>query len=157
MTIKDILKLDTPIRVKINENFKLEDSIDPGFIVIINSITTGIDFCEDCYKVDIVLSEKDFKHNVLNSDCTWYDLEMKPCLNYFQANLEKRQHGGDYKDSIYVMEDEDCFDLIEENPNIVELILKDLHELREKLFHCDLTATGVKESIEVVEKYKNKK
>jgi hypothetical protein len=116
MKITDIEKSKLPLRVKINDKFTLEESFDPGTIIQINSFLNESDF-KDCYKVNITALQSDIDHNVSIAKNEWHNSKTgKFDLTYFDAHVPDNH--GNYKDTIYVMADDDCFDLILEEPDI---------------------------------------
>lgn len=112
MKITEISKSQLPLRVKLNKNFTLDDSFDPGTILQINSYVP--DF-EGCFKVWVTALAKDLDHNKSIAERNWLD---KNTGNYdidiFEANKKDIDTNGNYKDVIFVMDTDDCFDVITE-------------------------------------------
>lgn len=167
MNIKEVEALGFPIRVKLNKNFSLEESVDPGTIIQINKIDLdSLDGDEECYKVAITLLNEDMDYNQSIASSDWFDKHGNACLNYYQVSLNEKQLNGDYKSFIYVMSNDDVFDLVEEKENVVDLILKELNEQYEydKSSLGDNDGSyydtaygemlGLKQAIEIIEKYK---
>ena len=65
MKINEVLALGLPIRVKLNENFQLDESVDPQTIIQINNCQLDSDWDEeDCYKLYITALNEDMSHNI---------------------------------------------------------------------------------------------
>lgn len=63
-----------------------------------------------CYKVYVSALKEDLEYNTTVAKHNWYN--QKTCeyeLNIYEAN----KITGDFEDTIYVMENDDCFDLVE--------------------------------------------
>ena len=167
MNIKEVEAFGFPIRVKLNKNFNLDEAVDPGTIIQINKIDLdALDGDEECYKVVITLLNEDMDYNQSITSSDWFDKDGNACLNYYQVSLNEKQPNGDYKSFIYVMSNDDVFDLIEEKENVVDLILK---ELRKQVENNKLNVAysdesvyesncgeilGLELAIEIIEKYK---
>jgi hypothetical protein len=104
----------------LNENFLSEESFNPGTILFIDSfIIENIDyefspsFCS--FKVGVRISLTDFEHNLSISKSNWYDRDYNPVLNIYEANYQKYFNGNQLikpiETYIFVMGDDDCFDL----------------------------------------------
>lgn len=113
MKITDINKSMLPIKVKLNNNFNLDESFDVGTILQIYNYKIEDDF-EGCYVVNVRVLSEDKKHNHSVAISNFYNENTKSYdLNYFQFYDDKINSNGDYEDVIYVMGDDDCFDVIE--------------------------------------------
>lgn len=165
MNIKEVEALGFPIRVKLNKNFNLDESVDPGTIIQINKIDLdALDGDEECYKVAITLLNEDMDYNQSIASSDWFDNDGNACLNYYQVSLNEKQLNGDYKSVIFVMGDDDVFNLVEEKENVVDLILKELNEeylkLEMQINSSDEPISpygkliGLERAIEIIEKYK---
>lgn len=167
MNIKEVEALGFPIRVKLNKNFNLDESVDPGTIIQINKIDLdALDGDEGCYKVAITLLNEDMDYNQSIASSDWFDKHGNACLNYYQVSLNEKQLNGDYKSFIYVMSNDDVFDLVEEKENVVDLILKELRKQVENnksnVAYSDESIyesncgeiLGLERAIEIIEKYK---
>lgn len=120
MKITDLKEL--PVRVKINENFKLEDSLDPNMIIQINNYRVDSDDFGICYRVEVTLLGSDHEHNKSVAIRDWRDPHSDQYdADYFVANVQKRQSNGDYRDVIFVMNYEDVFDFIDSVGNNKEI------------------------------------
>jgi hypothetical protein len=104
----------------LNENFLSEESFDPGTILFIDSFTIeNIDYefspSFRSFKVGVRIAKEDFEHNLLISKSNWYDPDYNPGLNIYKANYQKYFKGNQLikpiESHIFVMGDEDCFDL----------------------------------------------
>lgn len=124
MNIVDILTQTLPIRVKLNNKFTLDDSFDIGTIIQINN--AKIEYTDEsgvCYVVYVTCLNQDMQHNNSIACRDWYDKEGLPNLSYFEYNIDEKQANGDYKSQIYVMSNDDCFDIINNKPcthNVVQ-------------------------------------
>lgn len=111
MKIKDIKNF--PCKVKLNEKFNLEESIDPGSIIQVNSCKLDFD---NCYKVLVTVQKEDIPYNISISKSDWYNSKTgNYTLDFYSANKDSLQKDGSYKFYIYVMEDDDCFDEVDDN------------------------------------------
>lgn len=112
---KELQKSNQSLLVKINENFSLDESIDPGFVVEIKSIQLDGSYSDgSVYEVFFEIPP------VLHSTCLkaskndWLDHTSNPTLNYFQAMHPTKKLGFDtIKDSLFCMDYDDWFDPIE--------------------------------------------
>lgn len=112
MKITEISQSNLPLRVKLNSNFTLDESFDPGTIVQINSIVP--DF-EGCYKVWVTALAKDMDYNKSIAQRDWLNRNTNQFeLDIFEANPKDIDNKGNYKDIIFVMDSDDCFDVITE-------------------------------------------
>lgn len=112
MKITDISKSQLPLRIKLNQNFTLEESFNPGTILQINSFVP--DF-EGCFKVWVTALAKDMEHNKSVAERNWFDDNTGYFdIDIFEANKKDIDSNGDYKDLIFVMDIDDCFDIITE-------------------------------------------
>lgn len=124
MKITDIKQSDLPIRVRLTEGFSLDESYDIGMIIQINNFQKE-DFYDTggwCYEVYTTVHSDDVDFNKSISKPDWFDKDGNPTLNWFEVNSNKKQSDGSYTDTIYVMEEDDFCELIEETPkeNIIE-------------------------------------
>lgn len=112
MKITEISKSQLPLRVKLNKNFTLEESFDPGTILQINSFVPDI---EGCYKVWVTALAKDMEHNKSVAERNWVDEDTGYFdIDIFEANKKDIDSNGDYKDVIFVMDSDEFFDVITE-------------------------------------------
>ena len=117
MKLKDLKFSDFPVRVKLTDGFTLDDSFDPGMIVQLNSFM--VDSNEPgygkSYQIYVTVLPEDIPYNKSVAQRNWYDKNGKPCLDYFES-MEQfyKQADGSYKDSIFVMENDDFFELVPE-------------------------------------------
>jgi hypothetical protein len=112
MRIVDILKTQLPLRVKLNSNFQLEESFDPGTIVQINSFVPDID---GCYKVWVTALAKDMEHNKTIAERNWLDSSTGLFnIDIYESNKKQFDLNGNFNDVIFVMDRDDCFDIITE-------------------------------------------
>ncbi len=105
-----IKELNLPVRVKMNNYFNLDESVDKNTIVYIYKYEDDDD---DCYKVFFKLLKSDYEYNFAISKRNWYDKNGDAVLNYFEANTLQKDSDGNFLDTFYVMGDENCFDLID--------------------------------------------
>ena len=105
LEIKDKL----PIKVKLNNSFYLDGSFDSGTILLIKEIKLNFN---NCYKILVTALKEDLEHNRKVATLEW--LNKKTCeydVSYYEYNTPNSN--GDYDDVIFVMEDDDCFDLVD--------------------------------------------
>lgn len=132
MKITDLKEL--PVRVKINENFKLEDSLDSNMIIQINNYRVDSDDFGICYRVEVTLLASDHEHNKSVAIRDWRNPQSDQYnVDYFIANQQKRQSNGDYRDVIFVMDYEDVFDLIDSvddsNNKEIDVVIAELNRI----------------------------
>jgi hypothetical protein len=110
MKITDIIS-KLPLKVKLNNNFTLEESFDKGTIVFVKSCEIDEDYDgESCYKVYVSALKEDLDYNTSVSIPNWRNPKNGDYeLNFYEVN----DITDDYDDIIYVMENDDCFDLVE--------------------------------------------
>ena len=102
MKITDINKSMLPIKVKLNNNFNLDESFDVGTILQIYNYKYD---SEDCYVVNVRALSEDKKHNNSVAIPNFYNKKTGSYdLNYFQFYDDKINSNGDFEDIIYVME-----------------------------------------------------
>lgn len=122
MTIKEIVDDGLMgLKFSLNENFKLEESFDPKTIFFIHSV-----FFESngCFEVNISIDPEDFDYNFSIARNNWYSYEnyvrTDKLINIYQSQFKgyyQLNQDGEYRlikpllTKIYVMEDEDCFDI----------------------------------------------
>jgi hypothetical protein len=112
MRIVDISSSQLPLRVKLNSNFTLEESFDLGTILQINSFVPDID---GCYKVWVTALVKDMEHNQTVAQRDWLDNSTGQFnINIFESNKRDFDAKGNFNDVIFVMDTDDCFDIITE-------------------------------------------
>jgi hypothetical protein len=112
MKITEISKTQLPVRVKLNSNFQLEESFDAGTILQINSFVPDID---GCYKVWVTALAKDMEHNQTVAERNWWDSSTDQYnINIFESNKKQFDLKGNFNDVIFVMDRDDCFDIIAE-------------------------------------------
>jgi hypothetical protein len=109
--IKDFL-----IRVKLNDKFQLEESFDVGTILQLNSaIIDSYDDGWNCYRVEVTALGSDLEHNKSISVKNWRDFKTNEYnLDIFEFHKDDIKPNGDFNTSIFVMEYDDCFDLVDE-------------------------------------------
>jgi hypothetical protein len=114
MTITEIKQF--PIRVKLNDKFQLEESFDVGTILQLNSaIIDSYDDGWNCYRVEVTALGSDLEHNKSICERNW--MNFKPNnfeLDIFEFHKDDMKPNGDFNTSIFVMGDDDCFDLVDE-------------------------------------------
>lgn len=119
MRILDIKNF--PIRVKLNQNFQLEESFDVGTILQLNS--WEIDFSSSsgtCYKINVTVLKSDIDHNKSISIRNWKNFDTGNFeLDIFEARKEMFDSNGNFHDTIFVMEVDDCFDLVDDNKTLI--------------------------------------
>lgn len=115
MKIADIIS-KLPLKVKLNNNFTLEDSFDKGTIVFVKSCEIEEVYGgEACYKVYVTALKEDLEYNTTVAEHIWYNRKSGEYdLNFFEFNEDKIKPNGCFEDTIFVMENDDCFDLIED-------------------------------------------
>lgn len=110
MKIADIIT-KLPLKVKLNNNFNLDESFDKGTIVFVKSceLEDGYE-SEACYKVYVSALKEDLEYNKSVSISNWRNFKNDQYeLNFYEVN----NITGDFEDTIYVMENDDCFDMVE--------------------------------------------
>jgi hypothetical protein len=119
MTIKEIVDNSLMgLKFSLNENFKLEESFDPGTIFYIHSVFY---FTDGCFEVNISIDPEDFDYNFSIAKVNWYNFDgVKSDLiniyqslykGYYQSTQDGYRLIKPLLAKIYVMEDDDCFDL----------------------------------------------
>lgn len=120
MTIKELIP-SLPIRVKLNEKFTLDESFDPDTIVELRSIKDiDIEFDDPCYEIQVAALASDMEHNQKVAVHDWRDFSNPTGgynLNIYQANHNMIDKNGDFVTTIFVMESDDCFDLVVKSSN----------------------------------------
>jgi hypothetical protein len=114
MTITEIKQF--PIRVKLNSNFGLDLSFDKNTILQLNSVELDFEDNEGCsYKVYVTALGSDLEYNKSIASRNWMNLENKNYeLDIFEFYEDVIKPNGDFKTSIFVMGNDDCFDLVDE-------------------------------------------
>lgn len=129
MKIRDLKEMKLPIKGKLSNGFNLDESLDVGMIIQINSISLDSNeiFGDSgrSFKIEVCTLPEDNEYNHSVAEPTWYDTEGKPCLTYFDVNTPNEF--GQYKETLYVMENDDWFDLIEEDTieKKIDLLIED--------------------------------
>ena len=149
MTILDI-KDKLPLKVKLNNNFTLEESFDVNTILYIKGYLLDGEYDnESCYKVFVSALKEDQEHNNKIAIPDWYnDKTKKFDLTYYQCHKDTNGH---FEDTIYVMDNENCFDLIEEFPDFkfVEWIGKNSYFIEtNNNWYCKADGSKVAKSTE---------
>lgn len=114
MKITD-LKDKLPIKVKLNSKFDLDESFDVNTKLLIKSFNIDGDYGDEgiCYKVYVTALNEDLEYNKSIAISDWYNSKTKQYdLNYYESNEPNAE--GNYEDTIFVMENDDCFDLCDE-------------------------------------------
>ena len=105
LEIKDKL----PIKVKLNNSFYLDGSFDSGTILLIKEIKLNFN---NCYKILVTALKEDLEHNRKVATLEWLNKKTGEYdVSYYEYNTPNSN--GDYDDVIFVMEDDDCFDLVD--------------------------------------------
>jgi hypothetical protein len=114
MSITEIKQF--PIRVKLNSNFGLDLSFDKNTILQLNSVELDFIHTEGCsYKVYVTALGSDLEYNKSIASRNWMNLENKNYeLDIFEFYENVIGPNGDFDTSIFVMGDDDCFDLVDE-------------------------------------------
>jgi hypothetical protein len=108
-----------PIRVRLNQNFTLEESFDIGTILRLNNCVLEVDGEYRCYKVSVTALKEDMEHNRAISIPDWRNPDGSGYnLTFFEANIGMINSDGNVNDTIYVMEDDDCFDLVDDDKTL---------------------------------------
>lgn len=105
-----------PIRVKLNNNFKLEESFEPNTIIRINSCVLDETWGDSAsFILNVTALKSDLEHNKSVSVKDWknsttgkFDIDI---FDHFKSNFDVN---GDFHDTIFVMSDEDCFDIVDD-------------------------------------------
>lgn len=134
MKIKDINPEILPVRVKLTNDFPLEDSFDAGMIIQIDSFYATREYVEDVevYRLNVRVLAKDVAYNKKVAQHNWFDSNGNPTLDYFEANPTKNE-SGDYEDFIYVMGNDDFFEMVSDEKPII-LTNKELYALLDKTY-----------------------
>ena len=114
MKITEISKTQLPVRVKLNSNFQLDLSFDKNTILQLNSVELEFEDDGACsYKVYVTALGSDLEYNKSVASRNWKNLESGNYeLDIFEFYGIKPN--GDFKTSIFVMDTDDCFDIITE-------------------------------------------
>ena len=78
------------------------------------------------------------EHNKSISKSDWFNKETKNYdCDYFDCvyNQKEKQDNGDFKSTIYVMEDDDCFDLLSSNNDKFKYSIEILNEIKKELIN----------------------
>lgn len=157
MNVLELLKKETPFKIKLNKNFTLEESFDPGTILVVRSIKLVDTYNEgDVYKLWVSALKEDEKHNKSVALYDWLDSNGEAVMNIYDANKNMIDSEGNYNDTIYVMHYDDCFDEVvdegdsqtykeyrfESNPKEREMVDKflehsDMMEIERRIFGTD--------------------
>ena len=126
MKIGDIID-KLPCKVKLNNNFTLDESFDSGTIVFVKSCEIEEVYeGEACYKVYVSALKEDLEYNTSISIHDWRNPKNDQYeLNFYEVN----KITGDFEDTIYVMENDDCFDLVEPKLTIDSKMVSDIEKL----------------------------
>jgi hypothetical protein len=161
MNVKDLLNRETPFKIKLNSKFKLGDSFDPGTILLVKSIRKDETYSEGTvYKLCVSALKEDMEHNVSVAKHDWFGLDKNPTLNIYEANGNMVDSQGNYNDTIYVMDFDDCFDEVEDdsltykeyrfesNPKEKEMVDKflehaDTLEIERRVFGIDMNRSDL--------------
>lgn len=112
MKITEISKTQLPLRVKLNSNFQLDESFDPGTVLQINSFVPD---CGGCYKVWVTALAKDMEHNKTIAERNWLDSSTGLFnIDIYESNKKDFDSDGNFNDVIFVMDTDNCFDIITE-------------------------------------------
>jgi len=135
MKITDIVN-DLPKRVKLNKNFTLEESFDVNTILQIKGVIVD-EWVENekCYKVFVTALAKDMEYNRSVALPDWLDSSGNPTKTFYDVNHKFMDQWGNLNDVIYVMENDDCFDLPEKdnNNNKIQFAIDELNNLKDIL------------------------
>jgi hypothetical protein len=114
MTITEIKQF--PIRVKLNSNFQLENSFDVGTILELNGIRTDFKGIVDTsYEVSVTALGSDLEYNKSICERNWMNFKTNNFeLDIFEFHKDDMKPNGNFNTSIFVMGDDDCFDLVDE-------------------------------------------
>lgn len=137
MNIND-LKDKLPIKIKLNKNFTLAESFDNNTILLLKvaNVENEDDFGKS-WKILVTALKEDLEHNKTVAIYDWYNPENnKYDLSYYDTH--RPNSVGNYEDTIYVMEDDDCFDLIDSTSPSKETIEYALNVLEELKLRHDL-------------------
>lgn len=135
MKISDIMN-ELPKKVKLNKNFTLEESFDVNTILLIKGVSSdfdGNDGEEKCYKVFVTALAEDMKYNQSIAIADWFDDNHKPTKTYFDQMKKVFDQWGNLNDVIYVMENDDCFDLVNNDNDKIHYTINELNQLNETL------------------------
>jgi hypothetical protein len=110
MKITDINQSQLPLKVKLNQNWRLDESIENNTIIQINSFKPDMD---NCYEVFVTVLAKDLEYNKSVCISDWYNTTKTDVWDwdFYEANSDLLDINGNYNFSIYVMNDEDVFDI----------------------------------------------
>jgi len=135
MKLSDIVN-NLPKKVKLNKNFTLEESFDINTIVQIKGVALDFDGGEGekCYKLFVTALAEDMKYNQSIAVPDWFDDNHKPTLTYFDVMKKAFDQWGNLNDVIFVMENDDCFDLVEDNDDTrIKFAIDELNKLSDEL------------------------
>jgi uncharacterized protein YkuJ len=107
-----------PIRVKLNQNFQLEESFDVGTILQLNWWKgVGEIYGADgrYFEVGVTVLKADLEYNKSIALRDWTNPETGNYdLNIYEVSTKNFDSNGNFIDTIFVMETDDCFDLVDE-------------------------------------------
>jgi len=154
MTITEIKQF--PIRVKLNSNFQLENSFDVGTILQLNDIRTDFKGIVDTsYEVSVTALGSDLEYNKSICERNWMNFKTNNFeLDIFEFHKDDMKPNGDFNTSIFVMGDDDCFDLVDEL-KIPKYSTEDMLMVIRGIapdIEPTLTATNVDEFVEMLRK-----
>lgn len=117
MKISDLKTLNLPIKVKLTDGFELEESFDVGTIIQINSFELDSNqvFGNDgrIFVVNACALPDDMEYNNSIASKNWFDDNGNPTVSYFEVN--KPNNHGQYHEKLYVMENDDFCELMDED------------------------------------------
>ena len=139
MKIGDIID-KLPCKVKLNNNFTLDESFDSGTIVFVKSCEIEEVYeGEACYKVYVSALKEDLEYNTSISIHDWRNPKNDQYeLNFYEVN----KITGDFEETIYVMENDDCFDLVEPKLTIDSKMVSDIEKLIDGVMSVAVQTTG---------------
>jgi hypothetical protein len=107
-----------PIRVKLNSNFQLDESFDCGTILQLNSVRLEFEGSVDnSYEVSVTALGSDLEYNKSIAIRNWKNVNTNQFeLDIFEFHKDVMKSNRDFQTSIFVMEDDDCFDIIDDEP-----------------------------------------
>jgi hypothetical protein len=140
-----LAKSTSNVYIRLTENFMLDESFDFYTILLVNSVKKlDFDGEEPQYEIEVTVPYFLVPNNSLLATKSWYNDKGKPDLTYFEYH--KPDNSGNYKDKIYLMENEDCFTFVDDE--VINTIYDDyINELNVKSEHLVEEIEKLKETV----------
>lgn len=111
--LKLLVDKQGPTIVQLNSNFKLDDSLDVGYIIEVKKVKVDGEYSYGtAMEIVFNLLPEHYKHNIRMDAHMYYDANRKPTLNYYEAMHQNTDWTKDIiSDSLFCMENDDWFDV----------------------------------------------